>query len=177
MIEYIILGLLYVKARSGYDIKKLMEENISMFYKASNGSIYPALRKLEEKGFIGISIERLGHREKKIYQITEEGKKMFKKWLLEPITYNPSNMQECVKVFFLDFLEPIERGQVLNDLEEKLKQSLEELKALEKQYAGEEKIKERYYRMSTLYYGMGICKETLRWCQYIRQEKPLQEFI
>ena len=177
MIEYIILGLLYVKARSGYDIKKLMEENISMFYKASNGSIYPALRKLEEKGFIEMGLEKLGQREKKIYQITKEGKVMFKKWLLEPISYNPSNMQECVKVFFLDFLEPIEREQVLRDLEEKLKQGLEELKAIEKQYAREEEIKNRYYRMSTLYYGIGICKETLRWCQYIRQEKPLTEFV
>ncbi|MBE6024368.1 MAG: PadR family transcriptional regulator [Cellulosilyticum sp.] len=177
MIEYIILGLLYAKAKSGYDIKKIMEENIGMFYKASNGSIYPALRKLENKGWIERCIESAGHREKKIYQITKVGQIAFLDWVKVPISYNAGNMQECVKVFFFDFLEEAERDQALSRLEDEVKQNLEELLQLKNEYSQEADMMKRYYRMSTLYYGISISKETLRWCQHIREKKELKNLI
>lgn len=174
MIEYIILGLLYAKARSGYEIKKVIEENISMFYRASNGSIYPALRKSENKGWIKMTIDETGSREKKIYEATTKGKESFIEWLEQPIQYTTSSGQECVKVFFYDFLEKAKRTMLLEALEESIYRTLQELEGFRKQCIKEGYEEKNYYRMSTLYYGIGICKETLRWCQEIKNQKEFR---
>ena len=52
MLEYIILGFLMGCAASGYDLKQYMAESTSYFFDASYGSIYPALKRLEEKKLI-----------------------------------------------------------------------------------------------------------------------------
>ena len=50
MLDYIILGMVLNEDLTGYDIKKFIENGIGVFYKASYGSLYPALKKLTEKG-------------------------------------------------------------------------------------------------------------------------------
>lgn len=177
MIEYIILGLIYAKVRSGYEIKKIIEENISMFYRASNGSIYPALRKLESKGWIHMSVDTSGPREKKNYEATLEGKAVFMEWLMQPIQYTISGSQECVKVFFYDFLEETDRKELLNALEESIKEAIKGLEAFKEQCIEQKYEEQTYYRMSTLYYGLGIFKETLRWCQHIKMHYGLNQLI
>ena len=46
MLESIILGMVSDNDFTGYDIKKLIENGIGVFYKASYGSLYPALKRL-----------------------------------------------------------------------------------------------------------------------------------
>ncbi|WP_088185748.1 PadR family transcriptional regulator [Desulfosporosinus sp. FKA] len=52
MTEYILLGFLMQNSMTGYDIKQHMSMSTSYFIDASFGSIYPALKRLEQKGFI-----------------------------------------------------------------------------------------------------------------------------
>ena len=52
MLEYIILGFLMRRKATGYDLKQYMAESTSYFFDASYGSIYPALKRLEEKKFL-----------------------------------------------------------------------------------------------------------------------------
>ena len=54
MLESIALGMLLEKDLTGYDIKKFIENGIGVFYKASFGSLYPALKRLTEKGYLKI---------------------------------------------------------------------------------------------------------------------------
>lgn len=74
-----VLGMLNIQAMSGYDIQqKLLEWNVSIWSEVLVGSIYHALKKLEQKGHISIhSIENTGHRQRAIYQITEKGKNIY----------------------------------------------------------------------------------------------------
>lgn len=44
MLEYIVLGMVNYEDMTGYDIKKYIESGISVFYKASFGSLYPILK-------------------------------------------------------------------------------------------------------------------------------------
>ncbi len=34
-----------------------------------------------------------------------------------------------------------------------------------------------YYKLSTLYYGICITEETIRWCRHIRMQKPLTDLL
>ena len=52
MFEEIILGIIFEKDLAGYDIKKIIENSFGVYYKASYGSLYPALKRLAAKGFV-----------------------------------------------------------------------------------------------------------------------------
>src|SRR6266513_2814284 len=48
----VVLGLLSLGPRSGYDIKAVVDRSTRFFWAASYGQIYPELRRLEEDGLI-----------------------------------------------------------------------------------------------------------------------------
>jgi DNA-binding PadR family transcriptional regulator len=69
--KYLILDLLKDKPRHGYEIIRDLEESFHGFYTPSPGAVYPTLQYLEEMGYV----TSLAQDAKKIYTITEEGKK------------------------------------------------------------------------------------------------------
>jgi len=70
--KYIVLYLLEKKPMSGYDIIKELEKLLKNTYIPSPGLVYPTLEMLEEAGYI-VSEKSNG---KKIYRLTDEGKKI-----------------------------------------------------------------------------------------------------
>jgi PadR family transcriptional regulator AphA len=50
--EFAILGLLASGPRSGYDIRKEVQDTLSHFWNESIGHIYPMLRRLHGKGLV-----------------------------------------------------------------------------------------------------------------------------
>ena len=48
----VILGLLAIGPRSGYEIKATVDRSTRYFWAASYGQIYPELRRLEREGLI-----------------------------------------------------------------------------------------------------------------------------
>ncbi|MDO5292192.1 MAG: PadR family transcriptional regulator [bacterium] len=77
MIRGIILSYLNVKPTHGYEIQKFLQlQGVEQWAKIQSGSIYYALTKLEkEKNIEVLKEERTGSRVRKIYQITELGRK------------------------------------------------------------------------------------------------------
>jgi len=71
-LKYVILRLLEEKPRHGYEIIKELESRFGGSYAPSPGTVYPTLTMLEDLGFAKVVPEEGG---KKIYEITEEGKK------------------------------------------------------------------------------------------------------
>lgn len=81
-LKYVILGLLMNKPMSGYDIYKEFEEALVEFWSAKHSQIYPELKKLVKEGLIEYETQVTeGKMVKKLYSITEEGKKDFIIWL------------------------------------------------------------------------------------------------
>ena len=77
MIEFIILGFLMTNNMTGYDIKQKMSISTSNFIDASFGSIYPTLKRLEQKKLICFEEIVENGKLKKVYCVTEQGKKEF----------------------------------------------------------------------------------------------------
>ena len=75
-IRTLCLGILTFQDASGYEIKKMVEEEVfSHFIDASYGSIYPALVKMLEDGLVTMRTEEQeGKPDKKVYTITAEGR-------------------------------------------------------------------------------------------------------
>lgn len=71
-LKYVILDLLKEQPRHGYDIIRALEGRFGGFYSPSPGVVYPTLQLLEDQG----SISGESRDGKKIYSITDEGRKL-----------------------------------------------------------------------------------------------------
>lgn len=178
MFDYIIIGMVYDRPLTGYDIKKNVENGIGVFYKASYGSLYPALKKLTDKKYLTLCEQMDGKRIKKFYQATEEGKAAFFEWLSSPIDFNnQSSDDKLVKVFFFDRLPHKIRDEQLQAYEMNNLNYLRKLQSLEKYFNDMENNDCYYFKLSTLYYGICIVRENIRWCRHLRAGKPLRELL
>lgn len=179
MLNFIILGMLYNCSLTGYDLKKHIENGVGVFYKASYGSIYPALKRLSESDLVTISDKQQGARQKKLYEITPKGKKEFLNWLGEPINLDDGNgnRNHLAKVYFFDVLPPEAVEQQLQEYELNNTNYLRRLQALERFFDSPENQENHYYKLSTLYYGIAILRETIRWCRHVSEKRPFHEFV
>ena len=86
-VKTLCLAILFDRDASGYEIRKLStESDYAFFVDASFGSIYPALTKLEDEGFVvGHMQIQEGKPSKKIYHITDAGRAEFEKSLFEKL--------------------------------------------------------------------------------------------
>ncbi|HET9698770.1 MAG TPA: PadR family transcriptional regulator [Terriglobales bacterium] len=77
--ELLILSLIEVRPRHGYEISKLIEERSEGSVKFNVASLYPLLYRLEKRGWIqGRWVEKAGQRRRRYYRLTEDGKKILK---------------------------------------------------------------------------------------------------
>jgi len=75
--ELLILALVEVRPRHGYDIAKLIESRSGGALRFNIASLYPLLYRLERRGWIqGRWVEKAGQRRRRHYRITEAGRKV-----------------------------------------------------------------------------------------------------
>ncbi|MGC9779445.1 MAG: PadR family transcriptional regulator [Candidatus Heimdallarchaeota archaeon] len=117
-LEYVILGLLNHEKLSGYDIKQLIEKQISFFWKKiSFTQVYSTLKKLEKENLVVMKEEKEGNRpNKKIYTITRKGKEKLEIWVSGPLKFQKTNysftlFQEFLLKLYFGGTIPEERTQ------------------------------------------------------------------
>ena len=77
--ELLILSLIEVRPRHGYEIGKLIEARSNGTLSFNVASLYPLLYRLEKRGWIqGRWVEKAGQRRRRYYKLTPEGKKVLK---------------------------------------------------------------------------------------------------
>jgi PadR family transcriptional regulator, regulatory protein PadR len=77
--ELMIMALIEVRARHGYEISKLIEQRSNGSVRFNVASLYPLLYRLEKRGWIqGRWVEKAGQRRRRYYRLTDEGRKVLK---------------------------------------------------------------------------------------------------
>jgi len=116
-VRTICLGLLSVADRSGYEIKKLLEDGpLGHFVEASFGSIYPALTRMTEEGLVQFRTEEQdGRPDKKTYSITEPGRALFRETLEGVIAPDRHRSDFLFVLMFADELSPNRMTEVINE--------------------------------------------------------------
>ncbi len=99
-VKFPILGFLMDSPMSGYDLKRCFRDSVGFFYRASDGSLYPALKTLAERGFVKMKVERTGGRSRKLYAITARGREWFLRTLAEPSPPIFVHDEASVKLYF-----------------------------------------------------------------------------
>ena len=164
MLEYIILGYLINGEMSGYDLKRWMSCCTSNFFDASFGSIYPALKRLEQKGFTNSREAIEGGKLKKLYSINDNGKADFYQWLETPIAFAKTKQDHLVKIFFYDQL-PKEIAIVnLKDLIKQVEPILQYLENHKSNIEAKNDTNQHFFQFSTIGYGIGYYRFVIDWC-------------
>ncbi|HEY2159718.1 MAG TPA: PadR family transcriptional regulator [Solirubrobacteraceae bacterium] len=106
----VILGMIALGKRTGYDIKQLVDRSVRFFWAASYGQIYPELRRLEEQGLITGRSEPSGGRARTVYELTAAGRQALEDWLNGESGVEWEVRDEgLLKLFFSDFTDPEHR--------------------------------------------------------------------
>lgn len=86
-LEHAILGMLSGPPRSGYDVRRAFLTNLR-YYSDSPGTIYPALRRLEARGWIEPAAAGEGgaeNRSRRPFTLTATGRQELIAWLEQPV--------------------------------------------------------------------------------------------
>jgi PadR family transcriptional regulator AphA len=102
----VILGLLAWEARTGYEIKQVTDRSTRFFWGASYGQIYPELRRLEEAGLVASREEPRGRVPRRVYSLTEAGRRAVDAWLAEDDVSYEVRDEGLLKLFFGDLVPP-----------------------------------------------------------------------
>jgi DNA-binding PadR family transcriptional regulator len=141
-LEYALVGLLRHKPQSGYDLRKTFTTTGMRHYSDSPGSIYPALRRLEARGWIEAVPQPEGDdaRKRQLFAITPSGKDALANWVSVPVTRDDVilHVSELMLRFAMmdgtvprataiQFLADFERERAIHAAESRVK--LEEMRA------------------------------------------------
>ena len=106
--ELLFLGLLKEGARHGYEIKKRINEILSLFAGLQIKSIYYPLRVLEKKGLVVKKIVRQPNRPNRlIYSLTSRGEARFNNLLLRSfLDFKRPRFSLDISLYFLRYVKP-----------------------------------------------------------------------
>jgi DNA-binding PadR family transcriptional regulator len=134
-VKFPILGFLMESEMSGYGLRRTFAESVGFFYRASDGSLYPALKKLARDGMVTVRVERQGRRVRKVYAITPGGRRWFVRMLGEASPPVSIEDEAMVKLYFahhrpavaLEHLERMRRRDAQSAAElERIERELEQ---------------------------------------------------
>ncbi len=157
----VVLGMIALGVRSGYEIKQLVDKSTRHFWAASYGQIYPELRRLEEDGLVHGRPDPSGARAKMLYELTPLGDQALRDWLLseQGLVYELRN-EGMLKLFFSD-LEPEAAVRTVRAMRELHERSHEQLRLV--QAAAPPHMSQG--PGLTLELGLGITGWLIEWCK------------
>jgi DNA-binding PadR family transcriptional regulator len=167
--EHILLGLICMAPSSGYDLKRIFAATPMGIYQPSSGTLYPALRRLEQRGQIKSQTPsgQDGHsaRHRRVYEPTQTGQAAHLNWLrtpVEPATVSRDLGLHLMRFVMMEHLLPPE--EVLTFLQS-LADTLAALTAQLERYTAVEDFPDRHPRFA-LDHGIAIHRAGLRWAEH-----------
>ena len=156
----VILGMLAVEPRSGYDIKRVVDNSTRFFWAASYGQIYPELKRLAERGLIEPAAAAESGRRRTTYRLTAAGSEAFEGWIKDSELAHEMRDEGLLKLFFAGVLGRDEAIAVLEAARERYVQKREALLAIEP----DAEMAERFGPHAVLEYGLGMTAFAVNWC-------------
>ena len=142
-VRLVLLGLLHDRPLYGYEIKQIIEEHMGDWTSIAFGSIYFALDKLADEGFVEkVATEQAGNRpSRSVYQITSPGKEEFLNLLRESWQAVEREYYEIdICLFFLERLSQSEVKGYLHTRLARLEDTLHHLQTHEAEQFQDPKV-------------------------------------
>ena len=163
-----VLGFLTWGPMSGYDIQRYVQGSISNFWQESFGRIYPVLAELEREGLASMREESSpGGRPRKVYSITEAGRKEFGEWLGLPAAPRPARNEMLLKLFFGARTDPETCIRLVEDFLREADEEIARYEALDATLSAvDDSVADRDFWLMTLQYGLLETRAHRQWCEH-----------
>lgn len=176
-----ILGFLSYRTMSGYNLAKAFGSSLEFFWHAQNSHVYLELKKLEQKGYISGEVVIQSERpNKRLYTITDEGRKAFLDWLAQGAGEEATQFKSTflMKVFFGGNLAPAQSVEMLEKFKCDCETYLERMAAVPESIAyygeGKNAYQSLYWEL-TADFGSRYIRMCIEWAQ--QSIKRLEEYL
>jgi DNA-binding PadR family transcriptional regulator len=156
----VILGMIALGHRTGYDIKAFVDKTARYFWAASYGQVYPELKRLEEQGLVRGRPEPSGGRARTVYELTEAGTAALKRWLGSEEEPSYELRDEGMLKLFLSESLPERRIDIVRAIRAREERALAHLRSIEPHASAGPAGP-----YLTLQMGIGLTEWTIRWCE------------
>ncbi len=168
----VILGMLKLGVRTGYDVKKAIDTSTRFFWSASYGQIYPELKRLQAAGLVkGREVPR-GRVPRTAYSLTPAGERALHEWLTDTGEAIFEIRDEgLLRLFFGDVLsreEVLANLRAQRDFYEQVLERFRQIELLARTGFVEES---QLYPYVALQYGLGFITWARDW--YAETERRL----
>ncbi|MDI9217905.1 MULTISPECIES: PadR family transcriptional regulator [Clostridium] len=170
-LSYGLLSLLSTEPMSGYDLT----QKLNKFWRSTHSAIYPILSKLEEEGYIQLTLKKQsGKPDKKIYNLTVKGNELLHDWFISETNEEVTRDEMTLKLYCIKFMDEEAVEKLLNELETKVNKRIEQSKeSIEKIKL---KFKENPETAKSSLFGayiltqrnLNVAKLNLQWCEWVR---------
>ena len=167
--EFVILGLLSHTQMTGYDMKKIMDTTMSLFWSGSYGSIYPTLQRLRDNESIVSNETTENGRDKIIYSITDKGRDRLQQWLKKPVIKDELRYETMLKLFFGNEIGEEDTLKHIQEFEDKMKRILPDLKSSVDILNGDVTEPTHEYYMLTALFGVKMYEASIEWCEFVKK--------
>jgi DNA-binding PadR family transcriptional regulator len=124
-IQYAILGFLSWQPLTGYDLKKLFAESVTLHWSGNSNQIYKALVELHRDELVTLAVEyQPDHPPRKVYSITEKGQTTLRQWVLSTPELPQLKHTLLVQLAWADQLTPVELDGLLTRYEREVEAHL-----------------------------------------------------
>jgi DNA-binding PadR family transcriptional regulator len=162
----VILGMLKLGARTGYEIKTITDISTRFFWGASYGQIYPELRRLEAAGLVESEDDTRGALRRRAYRLTQRGEKALHDWLVADAPLDFAVRDEgLLKVFFGDLGSSEELFENVGRLRRDHEQRLAHFREIEAGLGDRDDSTVR-----ALDYGIAFLEWNVRWWRGVERE-------
>jgi len=131
-VKTLCLGLLNHQEACGYELKKTFESLFKHFFPAGYGSIYPALADLAAAGLVECEeIPQTGKPDRKVYSITEKGRKAFEQALQNTEPRHKLRSDFLAMMYFADLIDDARVATLLDDRVEAFQDAVQHIASIE----------------------------------------------
>ena len=170
-LDRILLGLLREPA-TGYDLGNAFSENVRHFWSAELSQIYPALKRLEQRGMLRSRVEPSPKGpNRRVYTLTDEGRAELLGWLRGDPAVGTERFAYLAQLYFMDALGDLQETRAfMTELRGHLAGWLAQLRALEQEIvAAHGGDPARYgdagfHRFAALRMGVHSIGSKVAWC-------------
>lgn len=165
--EYVILGLLALQPRTIYELRKRIDEGLSLMYSCSTGSIQAAIKKLLRGGYIDVREVEENGRVKKVYALTKAGKARFELWINGTFDGGCPKNPDLTKVYFMGFAGKEKRVKAIESHVSDLRKTLSALEKIceegERLLSREKENEILFFQLQTARYGRDFMRFNIEW--------------
>src|SRR3954471_3051076 len=128
----VLLGMIRLGRRTGYEIKQLVDVSARFFWSASYGQIYPELKRLEEEGLIRGEDAATNGRARRAYELTPAGEEALDGWLRSGAPPLLEMRDEgLLRLFFSDGMSGAEKAALIRAMGDRHQEVVASLESIE----------------------------------------------